>query len=237
LQTEYSKVKLPKIKIAITGGGRVAKGAIEVMNGMGIRKVSPAEFTSRYFDEPVFTQLNNRDYNKHKLGKAFNRGEFFAHPEEFEHDFKAFYQHADILIAAAYWHPNAPVLFNREDMVEKDFNIKVIADITCDIEGSIPSTKQASTIADPLYDYDPTQDKVVPPLSDEGNITVMAVDNLPCELPRNASEDFGKELVANVLPNLLGDDKDEIIKRATIAENGKLTERYSYLQDYVDGKE
>lgn len=237
LQTEYKKVKLPRIKIVITGGGRVAKGAMEVMNGMGIRNVSPAEFISKYFDEPVYTQLNNRDYNKHKEGKPFNRGEFFSHPEDFEHDFKPFYQNADLLIAAAYWNPNAPVLFNREDMIEKDFKIKIIADITCDIEGSIPSTKRPATIKDPIYDYDATQNLVAPALSDEGNVTVMAVDNLPCELPRNASEDFGKELLANVLPNLIGDDKDDIIKRATIAENGQLTSGYKYLQDYVDGKE
>ena len=237
LKSEYSKVKLPRIKIAITGGGRVAKGAMEVMYGMKIRKVSPAEFISEYFDEPVYTQLNNRDYNKHKDGKPFNRGEFFEHPEDFEHDFKQFYQSADMLIAAAYWNPNAPVLFTREEMLEKDFKIKVIADITCDIEGSIPSTKKPSTIDDPIYDYDPTQDLVAPAFADEGNVTVMAVDNLPCELPRDASEDFGKELLANVLPNLTGEDTDGIIERATITQNGQLTKHYSYLQDYVDGKE
>lgn len=237
LQSEYDKVRLTKIKIVITGGGRVAKGAMEVLNGMGIRKVSPADFIDEYFDEPVYTQLNNRDYNKHKDGKPFNRGEFFSNPEEFEPNFKPFYQNADILIAAAFWNPNAPVLFTKEEMVERDFNIKVVADITCDIEGSIPSTKRPATIEDPIYDFDPTQDKVVPPLSDEGNITVMAVDNLPCELPRNASEDFGRELINNVLPNLIGEDKDDIIKRATIAKNGSLTSNYSYLQDYVDGKE
>ncbi len=237
LQMEYKKVNLPKIKIVVTGGGRVAKGAMEVLNGMGIRNVSPAEFTTKYFDEPVFTQLNNRDYNKHREGKLFNRGEFFSNPEAFESDFKEFYQNGDILIAAAFWNPNAPVLFNREDMLGRDFKIKVVADITCDIEGSIPSTKRPATIEDPIYDFDPTQDKVAPPLSDEGNVTVMAVDNLPCELPRNASEDFGKELLANVLPNLVGEDKDDTIKRATIAEKGQLTTGYAYLQDYVDGKE
>ena len=236
LTTEFSKVKLPAIKIAITGGGRVAKGAMEVLNGMRIRKVSPAEYLERFFDEPVYTQLNSRDYNKSKNGADFSRSEFYNSPENYENDFIKFAHATDLLIASAYWDPRAPVLFRREDITDPAFKIRVIADITCDIEGSIPSTKKPSTIDDPIYDYDPTEDEIMPALIDEGNITMMAVDNLPCELPRNASEDFGRELIDNVLPHLLGDDREEVIKRATIADGGKLTERYAYLQDYVDGK-
>lgn len=235
LKTEFPKIKLPKVKIAITGGGRVAKGAMEIMHGLGIRRVSPAQFVEKNYSEPVFCQLNNRDYNRHKEGKAFDRGEFFNFPENFESDFHEYSQNADILIACAYWHPDAPRLFTCEQMAQRDFNIKVIADVTCDIEGSIPSTLRPSTIDDPLYDYDPTRGISLPPLSDEGNITVMAVDNLPCELPRNASEDFGHELVQNVLPCLLREDKGDVISRATIAKDGALTEKFSYLQDYVDG--
>ena len=123
-----------------------------------------------------------------------------------------------------------------DDILRNDFNIKVIADITCDIEGSIPSTKKPSTIDDPVYDFNPSQNRVEPAFNDEGNITVMAVDNLPCELPRNASTDFGNMLIGNVLPGLIKDDSKNIIKNATIAKEGKLTEKYSYLQDYVDGK-
>ena len=236
LKSEYSKVALPPIKIAVTGGGRVSKGAIEVLNGMGIRRVSPTEFLENYFDEAVYCQLNSRDYNKPKAGGEFQRNEFYESPEKYEGDFLKYAQVADLLIAGAYWDPRAPVLFRREDVMKPDFKIRVIADITCDIEGSIPSTKKPCTIAEPLYDYNPSEDKLESPLSDEGNITVMAVDNLPCELPRNASEDFGRELVDNVLPHLFGNDAEEVIKRATITENGKLTTRYSYLQNYVDGQ-
>lgn len=235
LKTEYNKVSLPPIKIVVTGGGRVAKGAMEVLNGMGIRRVSPAELLSQQFDTPVYCQLNSRDYNKPKGGGEFIRGDFYEHPENFESDFLKYAHVADMLIAGAYWDPAAPVLFKREDIIKPEFKIKVIADITCDIEGSIPSTKRPCTIADPIYDYNPTDDKVEAPLTDEGNITVMAVDNLPCELPRNASEDFGRELINNVLPHLLGNDRENVIKRATIAADGALTNRYSYLQNYVNG--
>ena len=235
LKSEFSKVKLPPIKIILTGGGRVTKGAIEVLIGMGIRKVTPRQFLEQHFDFPVFCQLNVRNYNKNVDGSDFSRNEFYRAPEQFEGNFLQYTQHADILIASAFWAPQAPVLFERKDIIRNDFKINVIADITCDIEGSIPSTKQPSTIADPVYDYNPCDDQVENPFSDEGNISVMAVDNLPCELARDASESFGNELVANVLPALLDDDEDEIIKRATITENGTLTSNFIYLQDYVDG--
>jgi len=235
MRAEYAKVKLPNIKIALTGGGRVAKGAMEVLFGMGIRRVSPADFLSERFNEPVFTQLNTRDYNRRVNGGGFDRDEFYDDPENYESGFLPFGQKADILIAGAFWDPKAPVLFTKENAVQQDFNIRVIADITCDIEGSIPSTKQPSTIEDPIYDYNPSNDRVEPPFVDEGNLTVMAVDNLPCELPRNASEDFGKEFVKSILPNLVGKDKDAILKRATITKDGALTKNYHYLQDFVNG--
>lgn len=236
MTSEYCKVKLPKIKIVITGGGRVSKGAMEIMAKMNIRKVTPARFVSESFNEPVYTQICSEDYNKHKAGKEFNKVDFFNNPKDFKSNFLQYATCADIFIACAFWDLKAPVLFTREEIIQKNFKIKIIGDVTCDIEGSIPSTKKLSTIDDPIYDYDPMQDKVVPALSNERNITVMAIENLPSELPKNASEDFGRKLVDNVLPNLIGEDKDGIIKRATITENGKLTSNYAYLQDYVDGK-
>lgn len=236
LKTEFKKIQLPNIKIALTGGGRVTKGAMEVLLGAGISQVTPHDFLTQRFDEPVFTQLNSRDYNKRKDGREFLRNEFYKNPELYEGDFLKYTQVTDILIACAYWDPAAPVLFHREDIIKDNFDIKVIADITCDIEGSIPSTKKPSTIDDPIYDYNPSDDEIEQPLVDEGNITVMAVDNLPCELPRDASQSFGDQFLENVVEHLLGDDKKGVIHRATITEGGSLTEKYSYLQDYVDGK-
>lgn len=236
LKKEFEKIKLPNIKIALTGGGRVTKGAMEVLLGAGIRQVTPHDFLTDRFDEPVFTQLNSRDYNKRKDGGEFHRNEFYSQPELYAGDFLKYAKVTDLLIACAFWDPSAPVLFQREDILRDDFDVRIIADITCDIEGSIPSTKQPSTIDDPIYDYNPSDDTVEQALTDEGNITVMAVDNLPCELPRDASMSFGDELVNNVIPHLLGNDEKGIIHRATITQEGSLTDNYSYLQDYVDGK-
>ena len=214
----------------------MAKGAMEVMYGMNILQVSPYEFLNERFDVPVFAQLNSQDYNARRAGGPFNRTEFHENPGAYKADFDKYAKVADVLIACAFWDPRAPQLFEVRDAMRPEFKIRIIGDITCDIEGSIPSTKKSTTIDDPLYDFNPSIDGIEPPMSVESNITVMAVDNLPCELPRDASESFGRELIDNVFPHLLGEDKYGVIKNATIAENGSLTEAYSYLQDYVDGK-
>ncbi len=234
LQDEFVKVVLPPIKIALTGGGRVAKGAIEILNSLGIRRVTASQFIEQIYEEPVYTQLNARDYHVNKNGTLFNREEFFADPVNYRSSFSQFTSRADVLIAGAYWDPRAPVLFTNHDVLKPEFKIKVIGDITCDIEGSIPATKKASTIEEPIYDYNPSADKIEQPLTDEANLTVMSIDNLPDELPRDASLDFGEDLIQHVLPHLTGSDSQEVISRATITKEGLLTEKFSYLQNFVD---
>lgn len=235
LKLELRKVALPPVKIILTGAGRVAKGAMEALDTAGIRKVSPYDFTHSNFDEPVYVQLGSVDYHLRKEGGNFNRDEFHTRPDKYYSIFNNYIHHADILLAGAFWNINAPKLFTREEMLDPAFKIKVIADITCDINGSIPSTKQASTISDPVYDYDPVSDSVKPPFSFDRFVTVMAIDNLPCELPRSASEEFGHDLIDRILRPLLVNDTEGIIERATIAKDGKLTEKFSYLQDFVNG--
>jgi saccharopine dehydrogenase (NAD+, L-lysine forming) len=234
LKLEIRNVKLPPIKIVLTGAGRVAKGSMETLDTAGIRKVSPSDFLTKNFTEPVYVQLSSADYHERIEGGHFNREEFHQHPEKYRSLFSSFSQVADLLLAGAYWNPKAPLLFTKEEMKSSHFKIKVIADITCDINGSIPSTKRASTIPDPLYDYDPLTDSVMPALSNELYITTMAVDNLPCELPRSASEEFGRDLIDRILKPLLFSDKENIIRRGTVAEKGALTKEFGYLEDYVN---
>jgi alanine dehydrogenase len=236
LKLELRKIKLPPIKIVLTGAGRVGKGAMETLDTAGIRKVDPADFLNSSFQEPVYTQLSSADYHLRIEGGHFNRDEFHTHPEKYTSHFSPFTKVADILLAGAFWNPAAPKLFTQEDIRENHFRIRVVADITCDINGSVPCTKRASTITDPLYDYIPQTDAVVEPLSGDSHITVMAVDNLPCELPRSASDEFGRDLIDRIMKPLLVEDTEGIIARATMAENGRLTSNFSYLQDYVDQK-
>jgi alanine dehydrogenase len=235
LKLELRKIDLPPIKIVLTGGGRVAKGSMETLDTAGIRKVNLLDFLTKEFEYPVYVQLKSADYHTRKDGGHFNREEFHLSPERYECNFVQLTKVADILLAGAYWNPAAPVLFTREDILDPQFKIKIIADITCDIGGSIPSTKRASTITDPLYDYNAVSDEAGPAFSDESHVTVMAVDNLPCELPRNASEEFGRDLIDKILKPLIFEDKEQIIERATVTNNGSLTPQFSYLQDFANG--
>lgn len=235
LKLELEKVKLPPIKILLTGSGRVGKGAMETLDSARIRKVNIHDFLYRKFDHPVYLQVSSGDYHTRKEGGHFNREEFHRHPDRYSSYFSDFTKVTDLLLAGAYWNPKAPVLFTRADMLAADFRIRIIADITCDINGSIPSTKRASTIPDPIYDYDPQTDKLHEPFSNDSFISVMAVDNLPCELPRSASEEFGRDLIDRILKPLIDDDSDGVIERATITAAGQLTSHFNYLEDYAFG--
>jgi saccharopine dehydrogenase (NAD+, L-lysine forming) len=234
---QLTQINLPPVKIALTGDGRVAQGAVEILDFMKIQRLVPDQYLK--IEQPVFpvyTQLLPQHYAKRKDGSEFGLMHFFNHPGMYENAFLPFARSTGLLIAAAYWDPKAPVLFTAEDMKQTDFRISIISDITCDIEGSIPSTKRASSIDDPFYDYNPETGSLELPFSSDKNITVQAVDNLPNELPKDASYDFGRNLIDKVFPALLTNYSDKIIERATIAKEGKLTRQYSYLQDFVDGK-
>ena len=234
MQEEFFKVKkLPPIKLAVTGSGRVAQGALEVLDRMGIRRVSVYDYLYLNFNEPVYAQLRSSDYNRRRDGRVWDTPDFHRNPQEYESTFGNFLPVTDLLIACAYWHPAAPLLFTEADTQRPDFRINTIADVTCDVDGSVPVTKRSSTIAEPAFDYNCATGALEPAYSRPTNLTVMAVDNLPCELPRNASRDFGRQLIDKVLPHLLGPDAEGVIARATIARGGQLTERYQYLADYV----
>jgi len=236
MESELSKMDLPNIRILLTGKGRVAKGAIETLEAAGIKQVSPEEYMMYQFDEPVFTQIGVEYYNKRKGGVGGSQEEFYTQPELYESDFMRWAAITDFFIAGHFYAEGSPFLYTREDVRSPEFRIRTVADISCDIDGPVASTIQPSTIADPIYGYDPQSEKAVEDFTNENVITVMAVDNLPCELPRDASEDFGSEFIKHILPAFMNNDSDGILARATMTLDGKLTERYSYLQDYVDGK-
>ncbi len=234
---QLNLVNLPPVKIAFTGDGRVASGVLEVLEFMKIRRLTPELFLeTEQPEKPIYTQLLPEHYARRKDGSDFILQHFFKNPEMYENAFLPFARSTDLLIAAAYWDPKAPMLFNAEDMKKQDFRISVISDITCDIEGSIPSTKRASTIAEPFYDYNSETGELEVAFSSEKNVTVQAVDNLPNELPKDASRDFGRNLIDKVFPSLFGEDADGIIERASVTKDGKLTERFSYLQYFAEGE-
>ncbi|MFC4094559.1 NAD(P)-dependent oxidoreductase [Euzebyella saccharophila] len=236
LIAELKKIKLPNIKILLTGKGRVGNGSKEMLDAMGLKKVNVAEYLKEEFNEPVYCQIDASEYNRRKDGVRGNKADFFAHPEEYKSNFFRFAEVTDFYIAGHFYGQGAPYLYTREDAKHPDFKIKVVADVSCDIDGPVASTIKPSTIANPIYGYDPISEKETD-FKNEDAIAVMAVDNLPCELPRDASEGFGEAFLKNVIPAFFNGDKNGILERARMTQNGKLTPRYSYLQDYVDGKE
>lgn len=237
MEQEFSKVDLPaNFKIVMTGQGRVAKGAVEVLNTLGIVKVPVRQFLNDSFDSPVFAQLGVLDYNRRKDGMVSTRNDFYSNPEDYDSDFMRFAKVADMYMACHYWGDGSPFIFTREDAKKDEFNISFVSDISADINGPVASTLRPSTIDNPFYGYDPMTESEVA-FDAENSIGVQAVDNLPCELPRDASEDFGAEMLDKILPALLSTDPDHIISRATETENGELTSNFIYLKNWVEGRE
>ncbi len=235
VKSELDKIKLPSIKILLTGTGKVANGAKEILDHLKIKEVSDALYLTAKFTEPVYCLADVMEYNKRKDGKVGDKNEFYKDPSGYESNFMPYAKETDMFIAGHFYGNNAPHLFTRKDAKSKDFKINLVADISCDVDGPVASTLRASTIAEPFYGYDAKTEKEVP-FGVKDSITVMAVDNLPCELPKDASEGFGDMFLESVIPAFFNNDERGILKRAKITSNGKLTERFSYLQDFVDGK-
>jgi len=223
----------PGLKILVTGEGRVASGAVETLQAADITYVTPEDYISREFEVPVFTSIGPEYYTRHRSGRAFDFSHFVENPGEYESSFLPFTRVTDILIAGHYWDPRSPVFFTADEMKKQDFRISVIADISCDIAGPIASTLRSTTISDPFFGYNPHLEAEEPAFTRDTNITVMAVDNLPGELPRDASHDFGRQLMGNVLHELITGSDSTMLSRATILDNGHLTEHFDYLKDYL----
>ena len=237
VKAELDKITIPNIKIVLSGTGKVTKGAKKVLDHLKIREVSDEDYLTKEFDEPVYCLIDVSEYNKRKDGGEFNKREFYKDPSGYESDFMKYAKVSDMFISGHFYGNNAPYLFTREDARNPEFKINFVADVSCDIDGPVACTIRASTIADPFYGYDPITESETK-LGAPGSIAVMAVDNLPCELPKNASEGFGEMFFEHVIPAFFNNDKDGILKRSQMTTgDGKLTSNFEYLKDYVNGVE
>jgi saccharopine dehydrogenase (NAD+, L-lysine forming) len=227
----YFGLKLPKIKIAVTGSGRVAHGLLEIMNLVGINEVEPFDFLHKQYEYPVYVHLKGRDLYERADDGTYNRDNFHDHPKEYKCSFTPFTKQTDILLNGVYWDKDIAPLFTTDEFKNPDFKIKTIADVTNDTHGSIPINLGDSTIAEPVYGVDKTTlEKTAPYLPN--SIDVMAVGNLPNELPRDASRFFGEQLIKYVLEDLVKGGST-VIERATMLKKGQLTELYNYLKEYA----
>lgn len=229
----YFGLHIPNVKIAVTGSGRVAQGILEIMNLMQVREVEREEYLEREFTYPVYVHLKGSDLYTHKEDFSYSRLHFHAHPQEYKSKFLPYAAATDILMNGVYWDKGIPRLFEKEDARDPSFRIQVIADVTDDTNGSIPINLGDQSIEDPVYGVDRRTLEKTPPYQPD-SIDIMAVGNLPNELPRDASRYFGEQLIKYVLPDLLKGGSPTI-DHATMVKEGALTHDYLYLQDYARG--
>lgn len=236
LMQVLKEIDLPSMKIVLSGKGRVGNGAVEILDAVGVKRLNVDEYLSGEFDQAVYCQIDVDDYNLHKEGADFVKKDFFVHPENYKSNFYRFAKASDLFIAGHFYGVGAPYLLTRDEVSREDFKISVVADISCDIDGPVATTIRPSTIADPIYGLDPTNFNEID-YKGSNAVAVMAVDNLPCELPKDASESFSDAFVKHVIPAFYNDDVDGVLSRAQMTTSeGSLTPRFSYLQDYVNGK-
>lgn len=241
LKDYYKRVNFPNFRTIVTGEGKVAHGAVETLRAMNIKEVSASDYLNNEFDEAVFAHLAYKDFYQRKTGGGFDKKEFYKQPELYACPFEQYYKCTDLFINGIYWANNNPVFFSSEEMKKDNFRISVIADVTCDIAkptspsptASIPATLDATVIKDPVRGYDIHSQEFTYPYQ-ENTVDMMTIDNLPNELPRDASEDFGKNMVELVIPELIKPEVSKIIQGATLTRDGSLTEQYSYLQDFLN---
>jgi hypothetical protein len=228
----YKNISLPAIKIALCGDGRVAHGSMELMEKAGIREVTNRAYIQQDFSHPVYVHLRQEHLYESRDHVPFDKSYFYHNPEDYFSVFNQYYPVTDLMINAVYWNERIPLHFTLEEMKSDKFNIKVIADITCDINGSVPSTVKACAIGEAVYGWNAEKKTIEPPFG-ESTIEMMTIGNLPCELPRDSSEEFGSLLVKHILPAILVEDSEGILERGTIAKDGTLSPRFSYLKDYA----
>ncbi len=235
-KSHYNTISPENIRIVLTGTGRVGHGAALVLEDMGYRKVGVEEFLNNKNQKSVFVQLGCQDYVKRISDNGFSKSEFFENPKLYKSDFKKYLDSCDVFVNGVYWDNEAPTFFDLTDMDKPYFNIQVIADITCDIApiSSVPSTIRPSTIEDPIYGFDPKTNSESAAF-DLNNIDVMAIDNLPNELPRDASESFAHQFYTHVMEELDNIDNSIMLANATVTERGDLGMAFEYLRDFLNG--
>ena len=231
-----SSVRLPAVKLLITGNGRVSSGAQYILDQIGAVRLERREYLScERVAHLSYCVATTEDLVVHKNGMKYDREEFLQWPAHYASDFKKWAASTDILLSCHFWDSNAPVYLDYEDLSNAENRIRVIGDVTCDINGSIKSTVRPSTHSNPFYDYNPMSRKEELPFSSNNNISVMAVDTCPNALAMDASTYFGEMLIQNVIfPILEGHISDDpVIRRATILDRGQLTPAYKYLDTFL----
>ncbi len=236
--------------IGFTGYGNVSKGAQEIAHLLPSIEITPAKLLEKGGVKPLKHLIykvvfKESDLSLHKLGvEPFDLQHYYKHPEEYKNQFEQYIPHLSILMNCMYWDTKYPRIVTKDALLKLytkgEPRLKVIGDVTCDPDGSIECTHKGTEIEDPVFVYDPLKQKTTNGFGGNG-ILVMAVDILPSELPRDASEAFSEALLPYLKSIITADytlSFDELklpgpIKNALILHHGKLTPDYQYIAKYL----
>ena len=232
-----NSIELPKVKLMVTGAGRVSQGAQHVLENIGAQRMTEETYLATdKVDKLSYCVADVDRLVKRKDGGAFAWNDFTHNAMAYESDFMRFAKKTDVLICAHFWGPDAPVYLSEDDLRNPDMRIRMIGDVTCDIKGSIKSTVRPATHDAPYYDYNPVSEQDESAFSSKKNITVMAVDTCPNALAMDTSTYFGDMLMRHVFEPLLKGEYSDVISRSMILDDGELTPRFDYLYEFAHGK-
>ena len=249
IKAEGVPAGLHPLIVGVTGAGNVAKGVLEVLEPLPTRELAPSEVAALVADpaaaddKVVYTVTFREEHLVRPAGEhAFALQDYYDHPERYESDFEQYLPHLTLLLNCIYWTERYPRVVRKQDLPAM-VRCKVIGDISCDVEGSIEATVKATEPGDPVYTYDPESDGARMGVAGEGPV-ICAVDILPAELPRDASESFANALepyareiaAADYSASLEDSGLPEPIQRSCIVWRGELTPDYAYLQEHLDAE-
>jgi len=252
---EMSEKGIPEgagpLVVGFAGYGNVSLGAQEIIDLLPTESIAPerlADFvsTGKYDKKKIYKVVFKEQDIAKQLDpkKAFELQEYFNHPDRYEADFERYLSNLTILMNCIYWDTPYPRFVTKKAIANlyqnNEVKLKVIGDITCDINGSIEFTSKATSPDNPSYVYEPETDMTIDGVEGRGPV-VMAVDNLPCELSKEASETFSKALKPFICATAEADYSapfadlkiPEELKRGMVLYKGEFTPDYYYMKEYL----
>jgi alpha-aminoadipic semialdehyde synthase len=239
---------LTPVIVGFAGYGNVSKGAQEILDILPVKEISPKKI-KMIFDNPSDNCIYKVVFKEEDMVEpissddTFELQDYYKHPEKYKSVFEKYVPYLTILMNCIYWDGKYPRLVTKEFLKNTDqenLKLQVIGDISVDINGAIEFTEKSTDPDDPVYVYDPITDTITDGCSGDG-VVIMAVDNLPCELPRESSHEFSNSLydfVSEIAKADFTQDFDDLtlplpIKKAVILYHGKLTPEYRYIDKYL----
>lgn len=228
----------------IVGDGNVSRGALTLLKCLPFEWISPDDLASlststSYDNHKVYIcQVKAEDYVIACDGSQFQHDRYYSHPEEFKSIFhEKIAPYARFILNGIFWTEKYPRLMtiSQTEQLAKDGRLKLLtlADVSCDIDGSFEFMGKASTIDDPYFMWDPIN-KVIHDNIESPGIQIMSIDNLPTEMPLEASEYFSSSLFPVLSEIARGNISNDILTRATIAKDGMLAPKHQKLKALIN---